>query len=68
MGAVRHLSMVSVCCLLIMAVHYLSPLSIIVKHKHAHELLDMIVEHGVEHARIDIVECVGNDRVARDDV
>jgi hypothetical protein len=48
--------------------YHLPPLTAIVESKHAHELLEMIVEHGVVHARIDVVERLGDDRVAREDV
>jgi hypothetical protein len=33
--------------------------------KHPHQLLEMIVEHRVVHERIDVIERLGSDRVAR---
>ena len=48
--------------------NHIPPLPIVVKPEHAHQLLEMIVEHGVVHACIDIIEGLSNDRVARNDV
>ena len=48
--------------------YYLPSFAIIVEPKHAHELLEMIVEHGMVHARVDVVEGVSDDRVTRNDV
>jgi hypothetical protein len=38
------------------------------KPKHPNELLEMVVEHGVIHTLIDIIECLGDDRVAGEDI
>jgi hypothetical protein len=39
--------------------------AIVMEPKHAHQLLEMIVEHCVVNARIDVIQRVGSDRVAR---
>jgi hypothetical protein len=43
----------------------LSYLAVVVEPKHAHRLLEMIIDHGVVHALVDIVERLGGDRLAR---
>src|SRR5258708_5224553 len=49
------------------AYHFPS-LTVVVQPKDAYQLLEMIVDHGVVHACIDIIECLGDYRVARNDV
>jgi len=48
--------------------NHLPPLTVIVEPEYAHELLEMVVEHGVVHARVDVFERLADDRVAGHDV
>jgi hypothetical protein len=48
--------------------NHLPSLPTVVKPEHAQQLLEMIVYRGVVHAGIDIIEGLGDDRVARNDV
>lgn len=48
--------------------YHLPPFAVIVEAKHAHQLLEMVVEHGVVHARVDVVKRLADDRVAGHDV
>src|SRR6266404_3747132 len=49
-------------------VDHLPSLPIVVEPKDTHQLLEMIMDHGVVHTCINIIECLGDDRVARSDV
>ena len=48
--------------------YYLPSFAIIVKFKHSHELLEMIMEHSVVHACVDVVDRISDDRMAWDHV
>ena len=48
--------------------YHVPSLTVIVEPKHAHQLLEMVVEHGVVHPRVHVVKRLDDDRVAGRDV